>query len=336
LALENGAKLTFPWKSQQVITGSSPAYVHAEEVETTGVHRQDVFVAGPVLVSGTAEPYLRLSTAYSDDPFPNGRSVFLTADSTYGLKMTSYTSSSGTLQLTASADNSVFIEAGHVNIGSTRASGGTITIRTTGVGSMVDVVAGEEAALYVTEANGVVQVLSTGASGVVDIQGGLTAKIAATGTSGTAQVLATGTSGVVDIQAGLTLKLTSTGTSGVIEFNPTSDKAVRSNGFPIVPLKGVENAAVGTAPAVNAAAPAYKMIAGRQSVTFSSGAGTVTLAGGGFATGLLTFVATSEWNDFVVAHNKASSTKTAVAVTGFDAGVAAATSYTLDYIAIGW
>lgn len=84
IALENGAKLTLPWKSQQQLSGTTPAYIQAVETDSGAVHRQDFYFAGPSLLVGTTGPYLRLSMNYTDDATPSARTVFLTADGTNG------------------------------------------------------------------------------------------------------------------------------------------------------------------------------------------------------------------------------------------------------------
>lgn len=288
LNLENGASLAFPWKSQQEISGSTPASINAVEVTSAGVHKQDMYLAGPSLVSGTAAPFLRLSTAYSDDTNPNRRQVVLSTDGTSRLDINSYSSTGGAVTLAGGSGHLVQVTSSN-------------EVRLTATSSPVTVQADQ----YLT----------------------LRAGVNYTGTS-------TDFASVV-IQ-------TENSAYGVVSIQPLTNNAVRANGYPIVPLRAVENAAVGTAPSVTAVAPAYKMVAGRQSVSFgssggtTSGAGTLTLPSSQFATGLLCIVCTAERNDFVVAHNRASSTKTAIALTGFDAGVSADIAVTIDYIAIGW
>lgn len=280
LNLENGAALSFPWKSQQQIAGSTAAYISAVEVTSAGTHQQDMYLAGPSLVSGTSAPFLRLSTAYSDDTYPNRRQVYLATSTTNKFEINSYSSTSGYMMLESGQGHALYLQSYNT----------------------ANLTSFDHAVL-----------ISGGTN--VEIKSGITASPT------TANVL-----------------IYADDPNGVVELNSISgsNNAVRVNGYPVVPLRAVQNAAVGTAPSVTAVAPAYKTVAGRQAVAFTAGAGTLTLPSSQFATGLLCIVCTAEANDFVVAHNAAASTKTAIALTGFDAGTASNATVTIDYIAIGW
>jgi hypothetical protein len=131
------------------------------------------------------------------------------------------------------------------------------------------------------------------------------------------------------------------GAVDVLELNQQGG-AVRTNGYPLAPLLNIENAAVGTAPAVTATNPGYRIQAGRKSVTFTAGAGTLTFPTA-FPNGLLCVVATSELDYFIINHKpSAGSTAAAAALIGAQANVGAGTggvgngAVVVDYIAVGW
>lgn len=137
------------------------------------------------------------------------------------------------------------------------------------------------------------------------------------------------------------------GAVDVLEMNPQGG-AVRANGYPLAPLFNVQNAAVGSVPAVTATSPGFKIQAGRQQVNFTAGSGTLTF-GTAFPNGLLCVVATSELERFIIAHRPTlGSSVIQASLSGFQAydgyldgppppvGGPGGGQVWVNYVAVGW
>lgn len=317
LVLLNGQELTMPWKAQQEIAGTIPALFRTVENEV-GNHSQQIQIWGSDL-TGMIPPTLEMSAFYPDDTSSGGSrsnpSISLNTGNLTG-------DDSATLAMTAGT--------GALNprvtiFGDLHVTGTGLSLSTEGIESH------PATDLTITSHNDLtISTDGTGSLGGDDITIDALADLLLQG----ATVTIVSDTGVVDIDSADALTLDS-GTGAVVSINAANDRAVRANGWPLVPLRNVGTAVNGTAPATTAAAPAYKMQAGKATVTFTAGAGTVTFPTA-FATGLLCVILQSSGNDVVLGVTIASSTRTSAAVTCYIAGAAAAGAVDLEYIAIGW
>lgn len=359
LSLENGARLSFPYKSQQEIAGTTPAYLQAVEVVNAvgPIHRQDVYVAGPTLVTGNPGPVVQLSTNYSDDIKPSVRTVEITADGSVGFTASTFQSKcqiTGTLELLAAPSGASGLSvpswitvAGSTTSDSAIHAGSTRTLTLRG---------GASVNMQATDSAGTI-VIASGATGTVSLTAGGNASLTA-GSSGTATVsaggnatLSAGTSGTATVSSGSSgnVVLTSgTGTTNDIKLNNTNNQAVRVNGSPVVPLLNVAlrgspaAAASGSSPAppaVTAAAPGYKIQAGVVDLTPDANSIAKITFPTAFSNGVLAMCCQGQNSDLVIALNGAAGkiNKTDVEVTLYQFGVGlTAGSYVVNYIAIGW
>lgn len=189
IALENGAKLTLPWKSQQQISGTTPAYVQAVEIDSGATHRQDFYFGGPSLLLGTTGPYLRLSMNYTDDSVPSARTAFLTADGTAGFSV----SDQGTYRLQIDGNvafNDTFNMTGTLNLD----SGGGIEALTAG---WIDVVGDAGHRTY----------LGSGSGQALTVQGGSTSDVLINARGSGGDLTLSSTDGAVSVTAATSITL---------------------------------------------------------------------------------------------------------------------------------
>lgn len=334
VTLENGQKIRFPYKAQQDITNSVPPRIQAYETDSPGIEHKLILLVDAAGFPGMGSyPQVLLESTFADDASglagvrgepqlvlysgaltgSDPASITLTGNATDGIiSMSGDVSISALFTLTVG--NIVNSGAAALVISSTE----DITISTTGAGDTILIDSADA--------------LTLNSAGLMTLQPDANVNLALT-TTGT---------GDVNVTAGDDINLTATGdvvidsgSSAVVTANAGNDRAVRANGYPLVPLRNVGTAISGTAPAVSDAAPAYKFQAGKATVTFTAGAGTLTFPTA-FATGLLACLVTSGGSDAVVDVTMGSSTKTSAALTLYIAGAAATGGADVTYIAIGW
>lgn len=203
MRLENGAKITLPWRSQQEIAGTTPAYVQAVEVEGGGVHRQDFYFGGPSLLAGTTGPYLRLSMHYTDDSIPSQRTVLLTANGTDGIALNDQSGARTVIYGDASMAGDFFLT-------------GTLDLDTGG-----GVVATTAGYIDVVGDGGHRTFLGSGSGQNLTIQGGSTSDVLVNATGAGGDLTLSSTNGAVTLSSGTSLSisagttLTLTGTTSV-------------------------------------------------------------------------------------------------------------------------
>lgn len=335
VTLENGQKIRFPWKAQQEVTGSVPPRIQAYETDNPGVeHKLVLSIDGAGFPGMTTYPGMQLESTFADDVSGlagvRGEPTLVL----YSGGLTGSDSCSIQLQASATGNGDIALN-GDVTIPASTGSLKVDTIANT-VGAMT-ITSSEDLTISTSGAGDTILIdsadtLTLNSAGLMTLQPDANQNLALT-TTGT---------GDVNITAGDDINLAATGdvvidsgSSAVVTANAGNDRAVRANGYPLVPLRNVGTAISGTAPAVSDAAPAYKFQAGKATVTFTAGAGTLTFPTA-FATGLLACLVTSGGSDAVVDVTMGSSTKTSAALTLYIAGAAATGGADVTYIAIGW
>jgi hypothetical protein len=323
VTLENGQQIRFPFKAQQEITSSVPPTIKTEEVGGANHYLHSTYSGGSFPTVHDRGPFLRFISGFPDDASPSSvadlASGQVTGQSEALIRLTSSPTTGeiyvfGNTSFVDSVNLAVISTLGTISI----TAGDDITISTTGAGDTILIDSADT--------------LTLNSAGLMTLQPDANQNLALT-TTGT---------GDVNITAGDDINLAATGdvvidsgSSAVVTANAGNDRAVRANGYPLVPLRNVGTAISGTAPAVSDAAPAYKFQAGKATVTFTAGAGTLTFPTA-FATGLLACLVTSGGSDAVVDVTMGSSTKTSAALTLYIAGAAATGGADVTYIAIGW
>lgn len=325
LTLLNGQQITFPWKRQQEIVGSYPGYIQVYDDPGGGGGGVEYLVlSAPKLLAGTTSAGILLA-GYNDGTSSvviqdgTGESLILSGSGV----VTTSSFYAGTVTSTGLIDGAggITVVGGSVDL---RSSNSVDVNIQAGTGRDAYVLAGRDV-WVLPDQDLLLQPVRD-----VTLFAGRNNVVAST--SGYVQISG-GTQVSVTAQAGDVLVDSSN--TKVISMNAANLRAVRANGYPLVALRNVQNAAVGTAPVTTAAAPGYYFQAGRQAVTFVAGAGNLTFPTA-FTTGLLFIVCITETNDTVLAFNPGSSTAALAALSCFTAGVAVGGVVAVDYIAIGW
>lgn len=195
-------------------------------------------------------------------------------------------------------------------------SAGTVVIQSGGTGSLQLIAPGGGSALF----TGGVDIDATSGSVTIDASSDITSTAA----------------GDVNLFAGDDVTILSGGSSGFVSLNPGNQRSVTANSYPVVALRDRENAAFGTPPNITDATTGFKFQAGRQTVSFTGGAGTLTFLSA-FGTGLVNVVCCAEANNTTIAPNPGGGVNAgSIALTAFTNDAAVTGNVTVSYIAFGW
>ncbi len=324
LTLENGAKLSFPWKEQQdagLTSYSGEIYIGDQSTNDGG----NITVDGSLIING-----------------PLGKS-FPTQRSSIKLRGNSNPISNYATSLTLSSGQSSWTDTNSIYVG-----GSGYINPSNGLLGFTDTILLTANRI---KNSGITQILPTttsskkwsGFSGSGFIQGrnsplsiwtdGYDTAIPSSGSFSLAlgtDYIAANNDDAFNIHSYQLPSIGNTYTPRAINLNQLHNGAVRANGFPLVPLLNAENPHVGTLPSIGSSAPGFKYIAGRKSVNFTPA----------FSTGILCVLVTSEYVKLII--NLTSATVSNAVFYGetpdFNnvVGGPANGSVVLNYIAIGW
>jgi hypothetical protein len=66
IVLLNGQRIVFPWKAQQELPNSEPAYLYVNETTSGGLHEQDTFLTSAYLQTGAQPAVITMAAPYVD------------------------------------------------------------------------------------------------------------------------------------------------------------------------------------------------------------------------------------------------------------------------------
>lgn len=334
LTVENGAKLSFPWKAQQV-TGlssySGEIYIGDQSTNDGGNPTVDgsLIINGPL---GKSSATQRSSIKLRGNSFPiSAYSTSLTLSA----GGTSWTGDTNSIYVGGSSYSNYgvlsYVDTILLTAGRIKNSGITQILPTTTSAKKWSSFSGNPG--FVNALNSPLSIWTDGYDVAVPSSGSFSLALGA-------DYVAANNDNAFNIHSYELPSIGSTYTPRPINLNQLHNGAVRANGYPLVPLLNAENPLAGSLPSIGANAPGFKYIAGRQSVLFASGVGTLTFPAPTFPTGILCVLVTSEYAKQVVSLTSAtvSSAVFYSEVPDFNnvVGGLASGYAVLNYIAIGW